>query len=67
MSNLVFIFDTNQRLLDPVHPGKAWRLLSAGNAAVFRRYPLSGISYRYCQPIHQRDAYAYAFAHTIGD
>ncbi|WP_375341418.1 RNA-guided endonuclease IscB [Lyngbya sp. CCY1209] len=28
---------------------------------------VSGISHRYCQPIHKRDGYAYAFAHTIGD
>jgi tRNA pseudouridine55 synthase len=26
-----------------------------------------GISHRYCQPIHRRDNYAYAFVHTIGD
>jgi hypothetical protein len=36
-SNLVFVFDTNQQPLDPVHPGKARRLLSTGKAAVFGR------------------------------
>ncbi|OAB57550.1 HNH endonuclease [Phormidium willei BDU 130791] len=41
MSNFVFVLDTNKRQLDPVHPGKARRLLSTGNAAVFRRYPFT--------------------------
>jgi hypothetical protein len=41
MSNLVFVLDTNKRPLDPVHPRKARRLLSTGNAAVFRRYPFT--------------------------
>ena len=41
MSNLVFVLDTNKWPLDPVHPGKARRLLSTGKAAVFRRYPFT--------------------------
>jgi 5-methylcytosine-specific restriction endonuclease McrA len=37
----VFVLDTNLRQLNPVHPGEARRLLSAGKAAVYRRYPFS--------------------------
>lgn len=37
----VFILDTMQKPLDPVHPGLARRLLSTGQAAVFRRYPFT--------------------------
>jgi 5-methylcytosine-specific restriction endonuclease McrA len=40
MSN-VFVLDTNQHPLNPVHPGLARRLLSSGQAAVFRRYPFT--------------------------
>jgi 5-methylcytosine-specific restriction endonuclease McrA len=40
MSN-VFVLDTNKQPLNPVHPGLAWRLLSSGQAAVFRRYPFT--------------------------
>ncbi|GET38027.1 HNH endonuclease [Microseira wollei NIES-4236] len=39
MSNFVFVVDTNQRPLSPVHPGTARHLLTQGKAAVFRRYP----------------------------
>jgi hypothetical protein len=41
MSNFVFVLDRNKRQLDPVHPGKARRLLCTGKAAVFRRYPFT--------------------------
>lgn len=37
----VFLVDTMQRPLDPVHPGWARKLLSTGQAAVFRRYPFT--------------------------
>ena len=37
----VFVLDTNQRPLDPVHPGRARLLLTQGRAAVFRRYPFT--------------------------
>ncbi|HEX3642781.1 MAG TPA: RNA-guided endonuclease IscB [Ktedonobacteraceae bacterium] len=37
----VFVLDTNFRQLGPVHPGEARRLLSAGKAAVYRRYPFT--------------------------
>jgi 5-methylcytosine-specific restriction endonuclease McrA len=38
MSN-VFVVDTNQQPLEPVHPGRARLLLKSGQAAVFRRVP----------------------------
>ncbi|MDQ2716584.1 MAG: RNA-guided endonuclease IscB [Chloroflexota bacterium] len=34
----VFVIDTKQHPLEPVHPGRARRLLAEGKAAVFRRY-----------------------------
>ena len=37
----VFVLDTEHRPLDPVHPGHARRLLSHGQAAVWRRYPFT--------------------------
>jgi 5-methylcytosine-specific restriction endonuclease McrA len=40
MSN-VFVLDTNKQPLNPVHPGWARKLLSSGQAAVWRRYPFT--------------------------
>lgn len=40
MSN-VFVIDINKQPLNPVHPGRARMLLSAGKAAVYRRYPFT--------------------------
>jgi hypothetical protein len=37
----VFVVDTKQRPLDPVHPGIARWLLSHGKAAVWRHYPFT--------------------------
>jgi 5-methylcytosine-specific restriction endonuclease McrA len=37
----VFVLATDKRPLDPVHPGRARKLLTAGKAAVFRRYPFT--------------------------
>ncbi len=37
----VFMLDTTKRPLNPVHPGSARKLLSSGQAAVFRRYPFT--------------------------
>jgi RRXRR protein len=37
----VFLLDTCKRPLDPVHPAWARKLLSTGQAAVFRRYPFT--------------------------
>jgi 5-methylcytosine-specific restriction endonuclease McrA len=37
----VFVLDTNLRQLNSVHPAEARRLLSAGKAAVYRRFPFT--------------------------
>jgi hypothetical protein len=37
----VFVLNTNQQPLNPVHPGRARILLSAGKAAVYRRFPFT--------------------------
>src|SRR2546430_615832 len=37
----VFVVDTQKRPLNPVHPGRARTLLSAGKAAVYRRFPFT--------------------------
>ena len=37
----VFVVDTNQQPLNPIHPGRARLLLTQGKAAVFRRYPFT--------------------------
>jgi 5-methylcytosine-specific restriction endonuclease McrA len=37
----VFVVDQQRKPLDPVHPGRARYLLSAGHAAVLRRYPFT--------------------------
>lgn len=37
----VFVLDTKKQSLNPVHPGWARKLLSSGQAAVFRRYPFT--------------------------
>src|SRR5579863_620091 len=39
--SFVFVLDTEQRPLNPVHPGWARHLLTAGKAAVWRRYPFT--------------------------
>lgn len=39
MENYVFVIDTNQKPLNPVHPARARELLTKGIAAVFRTYP----------------------------
>lgn len=41
MQNYAFVIDTNKRQLDPVPPAVARKLLSNGEAAVFRRYPFT--------------------------
>ena len=46
MQNYTFVLDTNKRPLDPVHPARARKLLSNGEAAVFRRYPFTIIARR---------------------
>jgi 5-methylcytosine-specific restriction endonuclease McrA len=37
----VLVLDTNKKSLMPTHPAKARKLLSAGKAAVYRRYPFT--------------------------
>jgi hypothetical protein len=37
----VFVLDTNKQPLMPTHPAKARKLLAAGKAAVYRRYPFT--------------------------
>lgn len=37
----VFVLDTFERPLDPVHPGRARLLLKQGKASVFRRFPFT--------------------------
>lgn len=37
----VFVFDTNRKPLNPVHPGYARLLLSTKQAAVFKRFPFT--------------------------
>jgi 5-methylcytosine-specific restriction endonuclease McrA len=37
----VFVLDTYQKPLDPVHPGRARMLLSQGKASVFRQFPFT--------------------------
>jgi RRXRR protein len=37
----VFVLDTQQRPLNPVHPGRARLLLTQGRAAIFRHYPFT--------------------------
>lgn len=41
MSNAVFVLDHDHRPLKPVHPAVARRMLTAKQAAVFRRYPFT--------------------------
>ncbi|MEG4967250.1 RNA-guided endonuclease IscB [Microcoleus sp. B6-A1] len=41
MSNFVFVLDTKKRPLNPIRPGLARKLLTNGNAAVFKRYPFT--------------------------
>ena len=39
MSNFIFVLDTNRKPLTPCKPSMARKLLAAGKAAVFRRFP----------------------------
>nr|UZQ22137.1 HEARO endonuclease [uncultured bacterium] len=41
MSNFIFVLDTNKQPLTPCKPSMARKLLVAGKAAVFRRYPFT--------------------------
>ncbi len=37
----VFVLSSDRKPLDPCHPARARKLLAAGRAAVFRRYPFT--------------------------
>jgi hypothetical protein len=37
----VFVVDTNRQPLNPIRPGRARKLLTVGQAAVYRRYPFT--------------------------
>jgi len=39
--NYVFVLDANKQALNPIHPGWARKLLSAGRASIYRRYPFT--------------------------
>lgn len=41
INNFVFVLDTNRKPLKPCQPAVAKRLLKAGKAAVFKRYPFT--------------------------
>lgn len=41
MQNYVFVVDTKGQPLNPIHPGRARKLLSSGKAAVWRTYPFT--------------------------
>ena len=41
MSNYIFVIDSNKQPLSPCHPSVARKLLTSGQAAVFRRYPFT--------------------------
>ena len=48
----VFVLDTMYKPLDPVHPGRARKLLSSGKAAVYRRYPFTIVLKREVEEPH---------------
>ena len=48
----VFVLDTNEQPLNPVHPGRARLLLKQGQAAVYRRYPFTLILKRVVERPH---------------
>ncbi len=41
MPNYVFVIDTKKQPLNPIHPGRARKLLNSGKAAVWRTYPFT--------------------------
>ncbi|MFG6101224.1 RNA-guided endonuclease IscB [Leptothoe sp. EHU-05/26/07-4] len=51
MSNFAFLTDQNKSQMMPVHPKQARKLLEAGKASVFRRYPFTLILKREVQDI----------------
>lgn len=57
MQNYTFVLDPNKQPLHPVHPAVARRLLSNGEAAVFRRYPFTIILKRAVNTTEQSMAF----------
>jgi 5-methylcytosine-specific restriction endonuclease McrA len=51
MSNYVFLIDANKTPMNPIHPAQARKLMEAGKAAVFRRYPFTLIMNRVVENI----------------
>ncbi|MEQ9483623.1 RNA-guided endonuclease IscB [Coleofasciculus sp. F4-SAH-05] len=51
MSNYVFLIDANKKPMNPIHPAHARKLMEAGKAAVFRRYPFTLIMNRVVENI----------------
>ncbi|NMF65764.1 RRXRR domain-containing protein [Brasilonema octagenarum] len=51
MSNFVFLIDSNQTPMNPIHPAHAKELLNKNKAAVFRRYPFTLIMNRVVENI----------------
>ncbi|MDJ0746471.1 MAG: RNA-guided endonuclease IscB [Xenococcaceae cyanobacterium MO_167.B27] len=52
MSNFVFVIDSDRTPLKPTHPAKARKLLDAGLAAVYRRYPFTIILSRKIEDVN---------------
>ena len=50
MSNYVFVLDTNKKPLEPCSPTIAKKLLKAGKAVVFKRYPFTLILKKTVEP-----------------
>jgi len=46
MLNYVFLIDANKKPMNPIHPAYTRKLMEAGKAAVFRRYPFTLIMNR---------------------
>ncbi|BAU12870.1 HNH endonuclease [Leptolyngbya sp. NIES-3755] len=51
MSNYVFLIDANKKRMNPIHPAHAQKLMDAGKAAVFRRFPFTLIMNRVVENI----------------
>ena len=51
MSNYALVIDSNKQPLSPCHPSVARKLLSSGNAIVFRMYPFTIILKKSCSEI----------------
>ncbi|WP_036488234.1 RNA-guided endonuclease IscB [Myxosarcina sp. GI1] len=50
MSNYIFVIDTNFQPLNPIHPARARKLLKAGKAAIYRKYPFTLVLKKAVEP-----------------